>query len=86
MDFARLSPPPLEEAVIGLSPEEVRLLLAPPVAEEEPFDDLEADAQGAQPDDQYRDEPRKSQEAGEDDHIHDDEEGERAAAAAREVS
>ena len=88
MDFARLSPPPIEEAATGMAPEEVRLLLAPPVVEEEAFDDLEADAQ---------DEPAsKAQgEAGvrkpkpvddDDDHIHDDSEAERAAAAAREVS
>jgi HemY protein len=86
MEFARLSPPPIEEAVIGMAPEEVRLLLAPPVMEEEPFDDLEADAAGAAPEDQRKDEPRKSPAADDDNRIHDEEEGERAANAAREVS
>jgi HemY protein len=86
MEFARLSPPPIEEAVIGMAPEEVWLLLAPPVVEEEPFDDLEADAEGATSEDQGKEELRRPQPADEDDHIHDDEEAERAANAAREVS
>ncbi|MFC2951438.1 heme biosynthesis protein HemY [Marinicaulis aureus] len=95
MDFARLSPPPIEEATAGLAPEEVRLLLAPPVIEEPeaaPVDEsasdesevpLAAPAEKTAPADKdgsLYDDPEG------DDHIHDDEEAERAANAARNVS
>ncbi|WDI32941.1 heme biosynthesis HemY N-terminal domain-containing protein [Hyphococcus flavus] len=95
MDYARLSPPPIEEAAEGLSADEVRLLLAPPVAEEPlPIDEGEA-AQEIASSLGAEKEPREQEEKlsadfgsldDEDDHIHDDEEAERAAAAARNVS
>lgn len=84
MDYARLSPPPIEETAEGLSMDEVRLLLAPPVAEapEEGTEEPAKDSSGAE---------EKLAELGslddeDDDHIHNDEEAERAAAAARNVS
>lgn len=84
MDYARLSPPPIEETAEGLSMDEVRLLLAPPVAEapEEESEEPAKDSSGAE---------EKLAELGslddeDDDHIHNDEEAERAAAAARNVS
>jgi HemY protein len=92
MEFGRLCPPPLEDAV-GMSAEEIRLLTAPPPP----------DAEAAQNEEPAKEEPatpkqipapakpREAAEpadarADEDDHIHDDEEAARAAAAAREVS
>lgn len=92
MDYSRLSPPPIEEAMEGVSSEEVRLLLAPPVVEEAP-EDIEDDAEA--PKETHEDVVEKPgenvtgslhDEAGDDDHIHNDEEAERAANAAREVS
>ncbi len=84
MDHGRLSPPPLEDAGEAISAEELRLLTAPPVAaapDVEPVDTQSA-AEGEQeatPDEQ-------ASAAGKDDEEHkieNDEDGERAAAAAR---
>jgi len=36
MDYGRLSPPPLEQAPLGISPEEIKLLLAPPAPSPSP--------------------------------------------------
>ncbi len=94
MEYARLSPPPIEEATAGLAPEEVRLLLAPPVIEEpeetgdtseEPAEEVASKEEApeetsADDDTSLHDDPEG------DDHIHDDEEAERAANAARGVS
>lgn len=96
MEFARLAPPPIEEAAAGMPAEEVRLLLAPPVVEtpEEPVleegQDEEDDAQkliAAKPPEEA---PKQTTDASSskesDERIHDDEEGERIANAARGVS
>ncbi len=91
MEHERLAPLPLEEISLGMSVDEIRLLTAPPVEEapseetppeipETPTPDIEnaeASADGA---------VIAAEEAGSDDHIHNDEEAERAAAAARNVS
>ncbi len=96
MDYGRLSPPPIEEAAIGMSPEEVRLLLASPVVDEPEAaeaEDAEATAEAGEENDVPTSEtPPKDTESvaasGEDgdDHIHDDEEADRAANAARSTS
>ncbi|WP_428407444.1 heme biosynthesis protein HemY [Hyphococcus sp.] len=93
MDYARLSPPPIEEATAGVSTEEVRLLLAPPVVEEsldEIEEDSETSASETPAEDASKASPDHSADASssgeEDDHVHDDEEAERAANAARGVS
>lgn len=100
MDFARLSPPPIEEATEGVPAEEVQLLLAPPPVPEEPeepettpeiteepLEDKEATDADA-PKDVTASEGDGSlhDDPDGDDHIHDDEEAERAANAARGVS
>jgi len=85
MEHGRLAPPPLEEAGQIMSAEEVRLLLAPPekheAALETPAEEAAMEVEGSLDTDD-------AHPLGEDDdgHIHNDEEGERAAAAAREVS
>ncbi|MEO1136249.1 MAG: heme biosynthesis HemY N-terminal domain-containing protein [Pseudomonadota bacterium] len=113
MELARLSPPPIEETVVGLSPEELRLLIAPPAevgdeaqsTQEDLVTQPEASPQEASQEPQSAsDEPEeegsgdaaatevsekldeKSELAEEDDHPHNDTEGARAAAAARNVS
>ena len=96
MEFARLSPPPIEEAAIGISPEEVRLLLAPPVIEAESVEAIDEDAQAVSEKPVSSRPPATLQKSevqrgslesdDDDDHIHNDEEAERAAAAARNVS
>lgn len=91
MDFARLSPPPIEETVAGLSADEVRLLTAPPVVEEPPEVEVaQEEPAGEEPQPSA---PAKksataaaSPEDDDDEHIHDDEEAERFASAARNVS
>ena len=89
MEFARLSPPPIEEASGGLSQEEVRLLLAPPAGKVESAEALSEDAEPVSSE-SSRSETRKPAvmrgSLDDDDHIHDDEEAERAANAARGVS
>lgn len=92
MDYARLSPPPIEEASGGLSQEEVRLLLAPPVVEE-PEVEIEEEAIASKTEEKpvKPSAPKESVKLGslhddDDDNIHNDEEAERAAAAARNVS
>ena len=77
-----------------MSPDEMRLLLAPPIVEsrliEEDADEIEQDAESAPLEKPLTDAAPKSADASassrDDDHIHDDEEGERAANAARGVS
>ncbi|WP_425410663.1 heme biosynthesis protein HemY [Hyphococcus sp.] len=105
MDYARLSPPPIEEAAAGLSQEEVRLLTAPPamvepvmmeddaiaVSHEETAAGAETPSSGSLPPEiapPGNDSMTGSlHEDGDDgDHPHNDEEGERAASAARNVS
>jgi len=95
MDFARLAPPPLEDAAAGVSAEEIRLLTAPkppdatPALEEEaeeetaPSSDAEEAPSEAAP--AVAETPTKT-DTDDDEHIHNDEEAERVAAAAREVS
>jgi len=89
MEYARLSPPPIEEASGGLSEEEVRLLLAPPAGKAESAEELSEDA-GPVSSEPSKIETRKPAvmrgSLDDDDHIHDDEEAERAANAARGVS
>lgn len=85
MEFARLTPPPLEDAGKGVSAEEIRLLTAPPVPDL-PAPDEAAGNPAPLPANAESGEPKAEPSAEEDDHIHDDEEAERAAAAAREVS
>lgn len=81
-DYARLSPPPVEEAPSAAIGEEVRLLLAPPPAEKpaapaaSSLHDTE-DPQGTL---------AAPEITGDHEHVHDDEEAERMAAAARNVS
>ena len=100
MEYGRLAPPPLEDAAAGVTAEEIRLLTAPPlpdVAEDEPdaaegvgemqtaTPDVERAAPS--PDAPASDAPLPEAASEQDgDHIHDDAEGERVAAAAREVS
>lgn len=100
MDFARLSPPPIEEAALSLTPEEVRLLIAPPpvfeaVEDEAPDEALEAPvaAEDASPAEapshsmEAPDEAPLQQETPEGNKtLSNDQEGEQAAAAARNVS
>ena len=93
MDYARLAPPPIEEAAAGMSVEEVRLLLAPPAVEEplagESAEEIAEDAEGAireKPAEAAKETEDASASKGDDDHIHDDAEGERIANAARGVS
>ncbi|MEZ5894605.1 MAG: tetratricopeptide repeat protein, partial [Parvularculaceae bacterium] len=80
MEFGRLTPPPVEEALSAPIAEEVRYLLAPPEPKPAPetpvLHDVE-DAQGVIARPEY---------TGDHEQIHDDEEAERAAAAARNVS
>ena len=82
MDNGRLSPPPLEDAGEAISAEELRLLTAPPVAA---APDIEPEEQ-AQEQPEIKAEPAKAS-APHDEHeehkIESDEDGERAAAAAR---
>ncbi len=92
MDYARLCPPPIEEAAQGMAAEDIRLLLAPPIVESDAPDGEEDDFVSAES------ERADEQEAAaaplsastppseDDDHIHSDADAERAAAAAREVS
>ena len=101
MDHCRLAPPPLEDAIAGIPAEELRLLIAPPepvVAVE--GGDIRKDVpefretilvKGAEDEAIVSDEaaPLEQQDktlTDDGDHIHDDEEAERVAAAAREVS
>ena len=89
MEFARLSPPPIEEASGGLSQEEVRLLLAPPAGKVESAAEFAEDAHVVAADAPKPEPAKPAIKRGsldEDDHIHDDEEAERAANAARGVS
>lgn len=117
MEFARLSPPPIEETVAGLSPDELRLLIAPPPEEpaaegeqesaparaesassldkETPLIDAGPEGQTSEPNIPADSPKENSVEASaetsalapdEEDRIHDDDEAERAAAAARNVS
>ncbi|GJL92692.1 heme biosynthesis protein HemY [Hyphococcus sp.] len=89
MEFARLSPPPIEEAASGLTQEEVRLLLAPPAGKVESAAELAEDAHVVSVEPSKTKPPKPAVKRGsldEDDHIHDDVEAERAANAAREVS
>ncbi len=89
MDYARLSPPPIEQAARGVSADEVRLLLAPPAGKVESAAEFAEDAQiSPAPSSQHETaKPRvKRGSLDDDDHIHDDEEAERAANAARGVS
>ena len=96
MEHQRLSPPPLEEISLGMSADEIKLLIAPPIAEEPPDETPdEAAASGDAPPilqsekvaDPVVEAPAAAAAADdEDDHIHNDEEAERAAAAARNVS
>ncbi len=87
MEFARLSPPPLEDAGEGVSAEEIRLLTAPPAPdaalEKESGAETQPQSSNIEENDTVAETPSSDDE---DDHIHDDEEAERAAAAAREVS
>ena len=92
MDYARLSPPPIEEAGEVLSADEVRLLLAAPVVKA-PEEEMEEETVSSPSEEKsaIAPAPEKQAERGtldddEDDHIHNDEEAERAAAAARNVS
>ncbi len=86
MEHARLAPPPLEEAALRMSAEEIRLLIAPPIAESVLEEDSESlGGAGADIESADAKQPAHADENGED-HIHNDEEAERAAAAAREVS
>ncbi len=98
MEFARLSPPPLEEMGAGVSAEEIRLLTVTPApeeteeaAEEETETTADTEPEAPQPPDveigvEATSEPSSEATVEEDDHIHNDEEAERAATAAREVS
>jgi HemY protein len=89
MEFARLSPPPIEEAASGLSQEDVRLLLAPPAGKVESAAELAEDAHIIASQPKNNEVPKPAIKRGsldDDDHIHDDEEAERAANAARGVS
>ena len=100
MEHERLAPAPLEKVEFGMSSDEIKLLIAPPVAVDE--DEIAADAASVTSEPQEVvaegavDEGAAVEEApdadnaaaddGDDDHIHNDEEAARAAAAAREVS
>ncbi len=96
MAHGRLSPPPLEAAHFRLSTEEIKLLAAPPVLAA--ADDAEAESQEEAEDDFSKvtvpqgdlsrgEEPvPETTSTDEDDHIHNDEEADRAATAARKVS
>lgn len=98
MDHARLAPPPLEEAEDAVTAEEIRLLTAPSEAPEEDVDAKggaplletgETEAQNEEPAPRYGpDDPsdHKTETVQEDDAIQNDEDAERIAAAAREVS
>lgn len=98
MEHQRLSPPPLEEMSLGMSAEEIKLLTAPPIVEEPPEESPDETPDEAAPPvdappvsqtekvaDPVVEAPAAAAE-NEDDHIHNDEEAERAAAAARNVS
>ncbi|MEM9618249.1 MAG: heme biosynthesis HemY N-terminal domain-containing protein [Pseudomonadota bacterium] len=99
MEFGRLSPPPLEEMGAGVSAEEIRLLTVAPALEEaeeavdeeaETTADTDPEAQTPLDVEIEAEAVTESSQAEasdeEDDHIHNDEEAERAATAAREVS
>lgn len=91
MNSGRLAPPPLENAGGGVSAEEIRLLTAPPMPDNEEIvedeDVQESDDAGiANAADAEAAVEQAPPPDDDDDHIHNDEEAERAAAAAREVS
>lgn len=98
VDHCRLAPPPLEDAIAGIPAEELRLLTAPPVpVVAEKADGVHEDVSEAgevgpvasnADNKTAADQIAQQDEARSDDsdHIHDDEEAERVAAAAREVS
>ena len=89
MEHGRLAPPPLEDLAAGVSSEEIRLLTAPPapdvltLPEEEVVVEDSPKAAATPATDEKGEDVSPDQE---DDHIHNDEEAERAAAAARKVS
>lgn len=88
MDHGRLAPPPLEDTAQAISAEEVRLLLAPPEpSPEPPQQDAEREPQSMAEDEAASVEKETSPPEDDDgEHVHSDEEAERIAAAAREVS
>lgn len=94
MQHQRLAPPPLEEISLGMSADELKLLVAPPVSAATPDDEppkVDAPSVDAPPIPKIEAVTASAAEAraaavDDDDHIHNDEEAERAAAAARNVS
>ena len=90
MEHERLAPPPLEEISLGMSVDEIRLLTAPQIIDaplEEPLSQThEAPVAGDENVDAPADKTPIAPQDDSDDHIHNDEEAERIAAAAREVS
>ncbi len=88
MEHGRLSPPPLEDAGEAISAEELRLLIAPPVAAapdvEPDVEPADEPAAAASEPEEMPDEPAPAaRDEGEEHRIESDEDGERAAAAAR---
>ena len=99
MAHERLAPAPLEKIEFGMSSDEIKLLIAPPATDIAPETAADATAEAsvsAAPVaeaaeesvvvEETSDEGAVAVDNDEDDHIHNDEEAERAAAAAREVS
>lgn len=88
MDFARLAPPPLED-LVSMSAEEIRLLSAPSAPDIEEAEEAEKDKEENEPLAEKSPEATPDAPAAgedDDDHIHNEEDGERAASAARGVS
>ncbi len=90
MQHQRLAPPPLEEISLGMSADEIKLLIAPPIVDAGPDEEpAPVDAPSipqVEPATNPGDDAPVAAAEDDDDHIHNDEEAERAAAAARIVS